>query len=657
MPPVGSPAESRLQTAVRQLLPKLWDQAGRFERQVCDITRACIGVFQSRFLGADTFEFGDFVHTSQWLGKGTEGVVHLGFQISHNGRRVAVKKIERSLIDLHHWDELLNKGFQFLQKANHPSIVKLYHVEKLDSCWYAYMEYIDGGDLRSFLCPQDPSRKEPAVKMVLSEAKANEIFRKLVGPVDYLRRNGVIHRDLKPANFMLTRGGEVKLVDFATMRSDVAAGSLADSVRGTPAYMAPEIWLASKQKYDGEKVDVWSMGVILYEMVCGALPWIGEDLPSLFRNVNKKPLAIPASLGLSKDLCDLLEHTLKVKPQFRMTWVEVVSHAWLQEDPLAGVGNFLEETVNQLQLTVEKLQLKCRTLELGQEQKDAAILRLSKELQHQRDEAAQESQDELQRLLVQARTSHEKELGVLRAEMEAMRATAAAAQEAKSAELAALQTELDSVRSATVAKTAVEAMRAEIDQARSAANEEVAHAQAHAQQLTKEVATLTSELRVCQTREEDLKQKVLLSSRQVVQTQERLERCVKAQEAATAEVAQLRQSQAQLFAIQQRCEAAEQNATAERTRADGLAQDKTRLVLECEHLRSAMDDVLGNLTRSSEAVDLLALNRSLQQELDQTHRELERRTAELQERQVESDHLKQEMATLRFLVEESNNMN
>lgn len=171
IPPVNSPEESRLQQSLRKLMPRLWESSAQFSAQACEITRLCIKSFQSRLLGADTFEFGDFVHTSLWLGKGTEGVVHLGFQISQNGRRVAIKTIERALIDQHSWEGPLDKGFAFLQKANHPGIVKLFHVQKLDTCWYVYMEHIDGGDLRSFLCKQDPSKKEPSVRVVLSEPK------------------------------------------------------------------------------------------------------------------------------------------------------------------------------------------------------------------------------------------------------------------------------------------------------------------------------------------------------------------------------------------------------------------------------------------------------------------------------------------------------
>lgn len=75
---------------------------------------------------------------------------------------------------------------------------------------------------------------------------------------------------------------------------------------------------------------------------------------------------------------------MKVDPRFRMTWHELEGHEWLAEDPMAGVGNFMEEAVNQLQLTVEKLQLKCRTLEQGAENKDNVIRELSRELQQHR---------------------------------------------------------------------------------------------------------------------------------------------------------------------------------------------------------------------------------------------------------------------------------
>jgi hypothetical protein len=178
IPAVNSAEDGKLQSGMRRMLGRLWDCGDQFSSQVCDITRVCIKSFQSRILGADTFEYGDYVHTSKLLGRGTEGMVHLGFQISQNGRRVAIKTVERKLIDEHNWEGPLEKGFTFLRKANHPAIVKLFHVQKLDTCWYVYMEHIDGGDLKSFLCKQDPSSKAASVRVVLSEAKVTKKKRK-----------------------------------------------------------------------------------------------------------------------------------------------------------------------------------------------------------------------------------------------------------------------------------------------------------------------------------------------------------------------------------------------------------------------------------------------------------------------------------------------
>jgi serine/threonine protein kinase len=119
-------------------------------------------------------------------------------------------------------------------------------------------------------------------------------------------------------------------MDLATMRAIMPTGSPTGIVLGAPPYMAPEI-LSKQDKYDREKVVVWSMGVILYEMVCGALPWIGKDVPSLLDNMHTKPLAIPPALGLSKELCDLLVHALEPDAELRMRWMDVLGHVWPRE--------------------------------------------------------------------------------------------------------------------------------------------------------------------------------------------------------------------------------------------------------------------------------------------------------------------------------------
>jgi hypothetical protein len=196
LPQVGSVEEKKLRLELKRLLTQLWTPPVELPQDVAMITQKAIARFESRFLGADTFVFGDFIHTSLLLGSGSEGMVHLGFQLS-SGKCVAIKKIEKAmLLQSRLFEQALDKQFEFLSKTDHSSIVKLYHIEKLPSCWYVYMDFIDGGDLDAFLTKKDARRPKEKMKVVLSEAKAKEVFKKLVIPVNYLRENKIIHRDL-----------------------------------------------------------------------------------------------------------------------------------------------------------------------------------------------------------------------------------------------------------------------------------------------------------------------------------------------------------------------------------------------------------------------------------------------------------------------------
>ena len=403
---------------------------------------------------------------------------------------------------------------------------------------------------------------------------------------------------------MLTRSGEVKLVDFATMRDSVESGGLAESIKvtipvvyvrvffyvyfkGTPSYMAPEIWESSKMKYDGEKVDVWSMGVILYEMVCGTLPWEANNIQTLYRNITSTALRIPPSLGLSKELCDLLLHTLKVDPRFRMTWHELEGHEWLADDPMAGVGNFMEEAVNQLQLTVEKLQLKCRTMEQAAENKDNVIRELSRELQQHRQEAAQHEEERVR----SERKSEEAKMANLVARKEKEAAEREALWQKDVADREAVWQKDLAEREARWQKEVADRDRAMASLQASVQVFEGRLAQAAelAASLKKENETASAELRFGLKREEDLKEKVLLATRQVVSLREAAGNMQRLQE----EVVQLRQSQGAMFAMQERAVAAEQEAAAIRNQHNALVSER-------DHLKSMVDDVLGNLTKSAD---------------------------------------------------------
>ena len=374
--------EDKFRSRLIAFLTRIWTPPSKYSleemhgKEIMRITKFCLEKFGNVF-ESETFVFGDYVHTNHLLGQGTEGKVYLGFQIP-SGKCVAIKKIERASIEQREDGiQKMEKLMNFLLSTKHRSIVRLYHVAKVENFFYMYYEYIDGGDLKDFLKARDGQRKK------LTESQAKDLFRKLLDPVDYLRKNKTIHRDLKPANFMLTRLGEVKLVDFSTMNDGIGEEDLTKTFAGTPAYMAPEMWDSAKSAYMGEKVDVWSMGVILYEMVCGSLPWNGLNIRDLIANVHKQPLALPEDA--SDLLKDILTHTLKINPRVRLNWEELIGHDWICEtDGLGLNSDGLEEKMRGLENDLVKLQAKCELQAQAMIKKDGIITECLKDIARQK---------------------------------------------------------------------------------------------------------------------------------------------------------------------------------------------------------------------------------------------------------------------------------
>lgn len=185
---------------------------------------------------------------------------------------------------------------------------------------------------------------------------------------------------------MRTVTGDIKLVDFATMHEQddtlaTASQNLTQTFVGTPMYMAPEVWTGDRKPYRVEKVDVWSMGVILYELVCGRVPWAGETREQYLRNIiEKRELVLPRDC--SPDLKNLLERALQINPSVRMSWVELCGHPWLADDMLTAsrLGAFTEETVFRLESRVIELESKCKLLSEGMGVRDRQIALLTQEL-------------------------------------------------------------------------------------------------------------------------------------------------------------------------------------------------------------------------------------------------------------------------------------
>lgn len=180
---------------------------------------------------------------------------------------------------------------------------------------YLVMEYQPGGELFDYILSQDN----------ISESDARVIFRDLVRAVHYCHSNGVIHRDLKPENVLFDEHRNVKLCDFGFAHIIQNDGKTLETFCGSPAYAAPE--MVARRKYIGPEVDIWSLGVILFTMTCGRMPFDDRNLPGMFAAIMAGKYVIPPKV--SPQLRDLIQSILKPNVEKRATLEQIRLHPWI----------------------------------------------------------------------------------------------------------------------------------------------------------------------------------------------------------------------------------------------------------------------------------------------------------------------------------------
>lgn len=227
------------------------------------------------------------------LGSGTFGVVWLA-QHKETQDTFALKQIQKTkIVAARQEDSVLNEKNLMLQ-CDHPFIIKLYSTMKNKNCLFFLMELVLGGDLFAFLYFRPPSYESKDFFLPLKAVKFYAGC--IVEAFDYLHRRHIVYRDLKPENLMIDRHGYIKLIDFGfskkiTIRSYTSCG--------TPEYLAPELVM---QKGHNRGVDFWALGVIIYEMICGATPFSMTRDPNLrdkmkiFRNITNHKYHMPKQI-------------------------------------------------------------------------------------------------------------------------------------------------------------------------------------------------------------------------------------------------------------------------------------------------------------------------------------------------------------------------
>ncbi len=256
------------------------------------------------------------------IGKGKFAIVYKGIHKSTN-RVVAIKilnKQDMTTIDL----ELVKTEMDVLKICQHPYIIKLYDIHENEENIYLIMEYCQGSDLFTYI-------EKRGYK--LEEKKACEIIHKLCAAVYYLHSYGIVHRDLKPENIIMTDhtdNADIRLLDFGLSKI-LGPTEKCSEPFGTISYVAPEVL---KQKSYGREVDIWSIGIITYLLLCGCLPFDDEKSEKeIVRQTIEDPVPYYPKLWkkLSEEAKSFVEGCLKKNPDERMSIKEVLEHEWIQK--------------------------------------------------------------------------------------------------------------------------------------------------------------------------------------------------------------------------------------------------------------------------------------------------------------------------------------
>ncbi|KAL5217698.1 hypothetical protein ABZP36_018382 [Zizania latifolia] len=261
---------------------------------------------------------GEYVLLRQ-IGSGAYARVWLGRHCTR-GTEVALKEIAVERLSSKLRESLLSE-VDILRRIRHPNIIALHESIRDGGKIFLVLEYCRGGDLHSYL--QQHKR--------VSETVAKHFIQQLASGLQMLRENNVVHRDLKPQNILLVANNEnslLKIADFGFAKF-LEPFSLAETLCGSPLYMAPEVMQA--QKYDA-KADLWSVGIILYQLVTGSPPFTGESQIQLLRNIlNTREIRFPSDCELSHGCIDLCRKLLQINSVERLTVEEFVNHPFLSE--------------------------------------------------------------------------------------------------------------------------------------------------------------------------------------------------------------------------------------------------------------------------------------------------------------------------------------
>lgn len=251
------------------------------------------------------------------LGNGAYAKVKLAHSVTMN-KKVAIKIVDKKKAPHDVLTKFLPREIDVLQALQgHEHIICLYDVIPTSEKIFLVMELAENGDLLDYI----NSKKR------LSERTARSFFRDMVSAIVTTHKRDIVHRDIKCENLLLDANYKLKISDFGFARF-VKECELLETYCGSFAYAAPEI--IRGEPYNGKKSDIWSMGIVLYAMVNGKLPFKDGDFRSLLRQITS---GISFHSDVSENCKDLILKILVLSPAERLSTAGILSHVWMKEDP------------------------------------------------------------------------------------------------------------------------------------------------------------------------------------------------------------------------------------------------------------------------------------------------------------------------------------
>jgi len=298
---------------------------------------------------ASSEQQGDYVQLNQYklqgvVGQGSYGIVKLAYNLeddTHYAMKIlSKKKLQkkggcfgkappirkgRNGIQIKKAENPLEKVYReiaIMKKLDHPNVVKLVEVvdDPEEDNLYMVFEFLERGELLEIPC-ENP----------LLEEEAWQSFRDVVLGLEYLHYQKIIHRDIKPSNLLRGDNGQVKIADLGVSNEFDGVDAYLTNTAGTPAFTAPECLSQQHGKvpYSGKAADIWSLGVTLYSLVFGKLPFHDENVLGIYNKIRMKELQVPEGADVSSELVELLCRMLDKNPEHRITLQEIKVNPWV----------------------------------------------------------------------------------------------------------------------------------------------------------------------------------------------------------------------------------------------------------------------------------------------------------------------------------------